>query len=266
MAFAHTCVRPQYPANHPDASLVDPSPVPIVIVASKHDLLKDLPTTTRRALLQALRFIAHQNGATFVTGSVKDKGGRDVWRSAARKEMFRSVVDLEEKKKKDEAADEAAEPLEKKEEAPLKWRKAKDLTDGPFKIEPGADTFEAILSNLPKGSVKSDFLSHSGVPKDAAESWIRALEQFVGPPSDAKQEEGKDELEGDENDGNDGNAYPCPGVDEARSEAGVRLQNYRKEVERQNEINKAAEWETKQQSWKKGGSKKEKEGGKSRRK
>ena len=247
------------PPDHPDRGLVDPCPVPLVIVASKFDALKAKDTSGRRALLQALRFLAHANGATLVTASTKDKGSRDLWRSVARAKMFQApgAVKKEEGEKfseKDGGGDKVEIEKEKNggssssEAPPAKWRKARDISDGPFKIEAGSDTFDAILSSLPKGSVKSDFLSSSGAQSGSDRVWERSCEAFFGKPDEATEEK-KDELEQDEKESEE-TSHPEPKVDEARDVARVRLNSYKKEVERREEIARAAAWD---QSKKPGG-------------
>jgi hypothetical protein len=79
-------------ANHPDAGVVNASVVPLVIVATKYDELKSEDSASRKTLMQALRFLAHANGASLVTASTKDKVSRDMWRSLARAALFQAPV------------------------------------------------------------------------------------------------------------------------------------------------------------------------------
>lgn len=64
--------------NHPDLHSVKPCPVPLVIVANKYDIFKDFESARRKVVCQALRFIAHLNGATLIYCSSKEKQLRDV--------------------------------------------------------------------------------------------------------------------------------------------------------------------------------------------
>ena len=215
----------RFGTNHPDASTVNVSPVPIVVVANKYDIFKGYDSVHRKCLSQAIRFISHQNGACLVTGSSKDKAARDLYRTVARQQLFARPA----------VVGSSVDPNE----VVQTWAKANSIGDGPIMVKPGYDSFDAILSNLPKGSVKSDFYSHNGAARDAGEKWKRVCENFVGKSTldDVSGDKEGDEQYGDEDEGaGAGVLYPEPLVDEAREAADLRLLNYKKEIERQNEI------------------------------
>ena len=137
-----------------------------MVVANKYDHLKNVESAGRRCLVQALRFISHRNGAALVFSSSRDKPARDLYRSAARSALFGS-------------------PPPAGAGAPQKWRRASSYDAGaasPYAVQPGCDTFEAILSSLPaaSGLVKSDFLGHSGCNPEAGAAWARAGAGFFG--------------------------------------------------------------------------------------
>ena len=52
---------------------MDPSVVPIVIVATKYDKFMDIDSSSRKPLLLALRYIAHHYAASLICCSEKDK-------------------------------------------------------------------------------------------------------------------------------------------------------------------------------------------------
>jgi dynein light intermediate chain 2, cytosolic len=80
-AFAEGLKRRTYAKfgrDHADLKLVKPCPVPLVIVGNKYDLFKDTESAKRRVVGQALRFVAHANGATLLYCSAKEKALKDV--------------------------------------------------------------------------------------------------------------------------------------------------------------------------------------------
>ncbi|GMH74543.1 hypothetical protein TrST_g8769 [Triparma strigata] len=224
----------RFGVDHPDFSSVNISPVPIVIVANKYDKLKEEDSAGRRCLMQALRFVAHGIGATLVFASTRDKQSRDLFRSVARQSLFDQGP----------VASAAVEGGSEQQQQDAKWKKAANFGDSaPLAVKPGCDTFEAILAAMPKGTVKSDFVGHNGIGPRATETWAKSLEVFYGRSTlDDKKEEAKLELddEGENDGGGKANSYPEPAVDEARAAANLRLTQYKKEVQRRQEIAAAA--------------------------
>jgi len=64
--------------DHVDKYHTRAFPVPVIIVATRYDEFKDVESAKRRALLQAIRFVAHLNGASFVCSSNSEKAARDL--------------------------------------------------------------------------------------------------------------------------------------------------------------------------------------------
>lgn len=67
--------------EHPDVNRVRPLDVPVCIVANKHDTLKSLSSSDRRAVIQVLRFVAHFFGAHLIATSSTDAAHRDAFRA-----------------------------------------------------------------------------------------------------------------------------------------------------------------------------------------
>jgi hypothetical protein len=121
--------------RHPDIDLVSPIYCPIIVVGNKMDLLKDREPVERRAISQALRFMCHQAGASFITCSSKDKNSQSNYRSLMTSHLFASSSSSSSGKTKREVN-----------------------ADKPMIVPIGSDTFEDILKNLPKGADRSDFI------------------------------------------------------------------------------------------------------------
>lgn len=49
--------------DHPDKDVLDPLPVPLVILGTKYDLFQDIAPEHRKLICKTLRFVAHMNGA-----------------------------------------------------------------------------------------------------------------------------------------------------------------------------------------------------------
>lgn len=144
--------------NHPDTRNVDPCAVPLVIVASKWDAIKDEGNPLARdrlglkALCQVLRFLAHQNGATLVFTSSKDK---------QLNKQFRSLLSFTLFHKTDKA---------------MRTEKSPDKA---IYIPRGGDTFDELLA---AGPVALDGLDRRSTYDDrtVSETLIQALEEFFG--------------------------------------------------------------------------------------
>ena len=50
--------------NHPDKGSNQPFPVPLVILGGKYDLFQNIESENKKTICKALRFIAHNYGAT----------------------------------------------------------------------------------------------------------------------------------------------------------------------------------------------------------
>lgn len=57
--------------DNADKSMLDPFPLPLVIVGSKYDLFQDFDSEKRKVICKTLRFVAHTNGATLQFFSLK---------------------------------------------------------------------------------------------------------------------------------------------------------------------------------------------------
>ncbi|XP_055986568.1 cytoplasmic dynein 2 light intermediate chain 1 [Sorex fumeus] len=52
--------------DHPDRELIDPFPIPLVIIGSKYDVFQDFDSEKRKVICKTLRFLAHHHGATLL--------------------------------------------------------------------------------------------------------------------------------------------------------------------------------------------------------
>jgi len=113
--------------DHPDAGLVEPCPVPLVFVLNKYDTMKDLEPASRKCLLQALRFVSHANGGMLVCGSNRDKPSRDMYKSAARQQLFhkQTKATLVEQQTDGQQNNEKSQP----------WKWAEKYGDGPVYVK-----------------------------------------------------------------------------------------------------------------------------------
>ncbi|XP_032881408.1 cytoplasmic dynein 2 light intermediate chain 1 isoform X1 [Amblyraja radiata] len=59
--------------NHPDWELVDPFPLPLVIIGSKYDILQNFESEKRRVICKTLRFVAHYYGGSLLFYSNKSE-------------------------------------------------------------------------------------------------------------------------------------------------------------------------------------------------
>ena len=61
--------------DHPDRDLLDPLPVPLVILGSKFDVFQNMDPEQRKMVARTLRFIAHTNGASLYVSHLRQKLG-----------------------------------------------------------------------------------------------------------------------------------------------------------------------------------------------
>lgn len=54
------------PKDHPDRELIDPFPVPLVIIGSKYDIFQDFESEKRKIICKTLRFVSHYYGASLM--------------------------------------------------------------------------------------------------------------------------------------------------------------------------------------------------------
>uniref|UniRef100_H0X7Q7 Cytoplasmic dynein 2 light intermediate chain 1 n=1 Tax=Otolemur garnettii TaxID=30611 RepID=H0X7Q7_OTOGA len=55
--------------DHPDRELIDPFPIPLVIIGSKYDIFQDFDSEKRKVICKTLRFVAHYYGASLMFAS-----------------------------------------------------------------------------------------------------------------------------------------------------------------------------------------------------
>ena len=146
------------PGEHPDRRTVDPSPVPILIVANKWDVLgeegNDLgkDRLALKALCQVLRFLAHQHGATLVFTSSKDAALTKTFRNLLSYALFHKVD---------------------------KSYRVEKNADKPLYVPPGGDTFDELVS---AGPVDLGGLNRKELSDDAYDSLVEAVAKYYGEP------------------------------------------------------------------------------------
>ncbi|NXP50161.1 DC2L1 protein, partial [Heliornis fulica] len=59
-------VRNNLQRDHPDYELVDPFPIPLLIIGSKYDIFHEFDSETRKIISKTLRFVSHYYGASLV--------------------------------------------------------------------------------------------------------------------------------------------------------------------------------------------------------
>ncbi|CAB1313231.1 unnamed protein product [Coregonus sp. 'balchen'] len=61
------------PKDHPDRELINPFPVPLLIIGSKFDIFQDFDSEKRKVICKTLRFIAHYYAASLIFTSSKSE-------------------------------------------------------------------------------------------------------------------------------------------------------------------------------------------------
>ncbi|KAL0983840.1 hypothetical protein UPYG_G00133440 [Umbra pygmaea] len=61
------------PKDHPDRELIDPFPVPLLVIGSKFDIFQDFDSEKRKVICKTLRFIAHYYAASLIFTSSKSE-------------------------------------------------------------------------------------------------------------------------------------------------------------------------------------------------
>lgn len=185
------------PADHADARIVDPLAIPLLIIANKYDIYKDMESVQKKTICQALRFIAHSNGATLLTVGARDKASQNNLRMQLTQLLFRTSSS-----------------------------KKVELTnhDKPMVVPAGSDSYENIFKSLPKGTDTTDFIGARSVNSEANVTWERVMEDMFGPKRPTDEADGEEKKEDD--------AFVEPAVDEMRAQRDAALAQYKKEAER----------------------------------
>ncbi|XP_072292565.1 cytoplasmic dynein 2 light intermediate chain 1 [Eucyclogobius newberryi] len=61
------------PKDHPDRELVNPFPVPLLIIGSKYDIFQEFESDKKKLISKTLRFIAHYYAASLIFTSIKSE-------------------------------------------------------------------------------------------------------------------------------------------------------------------------------------------------
>jgi len=201
-------------AENIDAARVRPCEIPIFIVATKWDTLKSKSVTIaeRKAIMQALRFVAHYNGASLYCTSSTESALKESFRSILGSICFRTSL------------------KSYKETSP----------DRPVYVTVGADNFEDILlgedaSDMLRSDAELiDYISESGVARKCWDRFYDFHGSLFGPPIVEKKNNTESKTDEGGEDGE--NEYPEAEIDAIRAEKDVQLQQYIIEADRKEQI------------------------------
>ncbi|XP_076142363.1 cytoplasmic dynein 2 light intermediate chain 1 [Alosa pseudoharengus] len=62
------------PKDHPDRELINPFPVPLLLIGSKFDIFQDFDSEKRKVMCKSLRFLAHYYGGSLIFTSSRAEG------------------------------------------------------------------------------------------------------------------------------------------------------------------------------------------------
>lgn len=221
--------KARYGEEHEDLKSVRPCEVPMVIVGNKFDAFRSKPSADRRALIQAVRFMAHYHGASFIATSRTESAHRD---------MFRGVIGSVAFGVLPKAICEVS-------------------GDKPAQVSAGKDTFRNILLAVGTGKTADEdgksafaasqgdielFVSGSGIRKDCWGRFHDVLSGIFGQPDVTAGaaavkdvETGDDEEKGER----DSMGYPEADIDEARATKDLQLEQYTIDAARRARLNAA---------------------------
>ena len=222
--------KSRYGEEHDDLKNVRPCEVPIVIVGNKFDLFRSKASADRRALLQAVRFIAHYHGASFLATSRTESAHRDSFRATMSTAAFA-----------------------------LKPKGICEVSsDKPNQVTAGKDSFRSILLALGAGKTAEEdgksqyasseadmglFVSGNGVRKDCWARFHEVLGSIYGAPdatagASAAPDTDGGALEDDERKERGGEIeHPEADIDDARATKDLQLEQYIVDAERRARLN-----------------------------
>ncbi|MBN3298481.1 DC2L1 protein, partial [Amia calva] len=76
--------------DHPDRELINPFPVPLLIIGSKFDIFQDFDSEKRKVICKTLRFVSHYYGASLIFTSWKSESLMSKTRSSVNHLAFRT--------------------------------------------------------------------------------------------------------------------------------------------------------------------------------
>lgn len=137
--------------DHADKALLDPLPVPVVIIGMKYDVFKDFDPEHRKVIAKSLRFMAHIHGASLFFANNRDDGlisrCKSTMNALAFKGSIRQSVSVDHNK--------------------------------PLVVPSGADT----LAQIGKPSLLDGDISSIGA-RDPVDLWRTAYRQYFPPEAD----------------------------------------------------------------------------------
>lgn len=180
-------------SSHPDAAMITPSVMPLIICCNKYDVFQDFESSQRKVLLQALRYIALAKGASLLCTSQRDKAQMSHFRMLLNHYVFRTDA-----------------------------KKAVQLNPAkPLMIPAGQDNIESI--GLPPGASRSDL--EVGSFQSRVARFKRAVDEAFPRSAGASSEESK-------TDEDESAAWVEGAVDAMRAQKLEEVERYKKEAER----------------------------------
>ncbi|GLE00959.1 hypothetical protein PINS_up009756 [Pythium insidiosum] len=204
----------RYGASHPDRDDVTPLPLPLLVIGNKWDAFRDEDSVKRKGVTQALRFLAHQYGATLLFTSTRDKSCVAQFRSVMKAFAFRAAL---------KGASKDVDPAR------------------PLFVPAGADLFEDI--GFPKTARKTEFSREQHEEK--ARQWKRIAAEYYTPSGDVRDvgdgSSGNNNSSGtlESDDAKDDGAsraresFPEPNIDRVRQRKAEELRRYREHRKKQ---------------------------------
>jgi len=183
--------------DHPDKDLLDPLPVPLVILGSKYDLFQDFDSEHRKIVCKTLRFVAHINGGSLHFVSDKDEGLLTKTKALMNGLAFKSSTST---------------------------RGICLDHNKPLIVAAGADSLQQIgAPSMTDGKL-------SARDPNPLELWHEAFDQFFPPDSAAGAGGGGGGADGEDPSKNP--EYHEGSVDEMRAQKDEMLERYRKQADR----------------------------------
>lgn len=205
--------------SHPDASLVDPSPVPITIVCTKYDVFANEDQAKRKVLLSAIRYLAHVKGYSVYCTSRKHSALKQMFQKFLSYNCFNHPPTF------DAAKRNQTDPSK------------------PLVINASYDYLKKMV--MPQGMKQNDNSSM------VINKWKESIQSSSIFPKDMYEEEMDDVLTYT----NDSDNFKEEKVDAGRSEMDEKLAQYKREAERRARIEAESSREGRKKRDKKKGSK-----------
>ncbi|KAM4695358.1 cytoplasmic dynein 2 light intermediate chain 1 [Discoglossus pictus] len=180
------------PKDHPDRELIDPFPLPLLIVGSKYDIFQDFDSEKRKVISKTLRFVSHYYGASLMFTSKSE--------ALTLKTVTRSFINH------------LAFGLDKSKSVSLDYNK-------PLLIPVGMDSLSQIGSPPASDSDLAQFRVRTPM-----ELWRKVYEMYFPAKNTSDVKEAKDPAKDPQ--------YAESAVDAMRAQKDQELEHYKKNVDK----------------------------------